>query len=72
MLTCPTCQTKFHPHMNNSIVGKNARNNTIFVYYQICPECREPIIGIKESIKGEIYLNPNDVENLVLVSNRGR
>jgi hypothetical protein len=53
-------------------VGKNARNNTIFVYYQICPECREPIIGIKESIKGEIYLNPNDVENLVLISNRGR
>jgi hypothetical protein len=31
MLTCPTCQNKFHPHMNNSIVGKNARNNTIFV-----------------------------------------
>lgn len=72
MLTCPTCQNKFHPHMNNSIVGKNVRNNTIFVYYQICPECREPIIGIKESIKGEIYLNPNDVENLVLISNRGR
>ena len=70
MLTCPICQNKFHPHMNNSIVGKNARNNTIFVYYQICPECKEPIIGIKESIKGEIYLNPNDVENLVLISSR--
>ena len=70
MLTCPICQSKFHPHMNNSIVGKNARNNTIFVYYQICPECKEPIIGIKESIKGEIYLNPNDVEGLVLISNR--
>ena len=70
MLICPICQNKFHPHMNNSIVGKNARNNTIFVYYQICPECKEPIIGIKESIKGEIYLNPNDVENLVLINSR--
>ena len=72
MLICPICQTNFHPHMNNSIVGKNARNYTIFVYYQICPECKEPIIGIKESAKGEVYLNPNDVEGLVLMSSRRR
>ncbi|MGB0025267.1 MAG: hypothetical protein WBP64_00375 [Nitrososphaeraceae archaeon] len=54
------------------MVGKNARNNTIFVYYQICPECKEPVIGIKESAKGEVYLNPNDVEGLVLMSSRRR
>ena len=72
MLTCPICQNEFHPHMNNSLVGKNARNNTIFVYYQICPECKEPIIGIKESLRGEAYLNPNDVEDIVLISNRTR
>jgi hypothetical protein len=53
--------------MSNLFIGKNGRNNSVFVYYQICPECREPIVGIKESLKGEVYLNPNDVEGLVIL-----
>jgi hypothetical protein len=66
-MNCPTCQTDFHPHMNNIFIGKNGKNNSIFIYYQICPECREPIVGIKEALKGEVYLNPNNVEGLVLL-----
>jgi hypothetical protein len=48
--------------MNNVLIGKNGKNNSVFAYYQMCPECREPILGIKESMKGEVYLNPNAVE----------
>ena len=67
-MICPTCQTNFYPHMNNVLIGKNGINNSVFAYYQMCPECREPILGIKESMKGEVYLNPNDVERLVLLT----
>jgi hypothetical protein len=58
--------------MSNLFIGKNGRNNNVFIYYQICPECREPIVGIKESLKGEVYLNPNDVEGLVIFTNKRR
>jgi hypothetical protein len=58
--------------MSNLFIGKNGRNNNVFIYYQICPECREPIVGIKESLKGEVYLNPNDVEGLVIFTNERR
>lgn len=71
-MICSTCQTTFHPHMTNLFIGKNGRNNNVFIYYQICPECREPIVGIKESLKGELYLNPNDVEGLVIFTNERR
>ena len=71
-MICSTCQTTFHPHMTNLLIGKNGRNNNVFIYYQICPECREPIVGIKESLKGEVYLNPNDVEGLVIFTNERR
>ena len=71
-MICPTCRTSFHPHMSNSFIGKNGRNNNVFIYYQICPECREPIVGLKESLKGEVYLNPNDVEGLVIFTNERR
>ena len=53
--------------MNNSFIGKNIRNISLFIYYQICPECEEPIVGIKESSKGELYMNPNDVKGLTFL-----
>jgi hypothetical protein len=58
--------------MNNALVGKNKRNASIFVYFQICPECDEPIIGIKEAARGEVYMNPNNIEGLVLLRKEHR
>ncbi|HKX96638.1 MAG TPA: hypothetical protein VJL78_02260 [Candidatus Nitrosocosmicus sp.] len=54
--------------MHNTLVGKNKRNVSIFVYFQICPECDEPIVGIKEATRGEVYMNPNNTEGLVLLT----
>ncbi len=71
-MECPICQTNLHPNMNNTLIGKNKRNTSIFEYYQICPECGEPIIGIKESSRGEVYMNPNDIEGLVFLSKEKR
>jgi hypothetical protein len=58
--------------MNNALIGKNQRNVSIFVYYQICPECGEPIVGIKESSIGEIYMNPKNTEDLVFLTKERR
>ncbi len=66
-MECPTCKLQLHPNMKNSFIGKNIQNISLFVYYQICPECGEPIIGIKESTIGELYMNPNNVEGLVFL-----
>jgi endogenous inhibitor of DNA gyrase (YacG/DUF329 family) len=72
MMECPTCQSQLHSNMNNALVGKNKRNASIFVYFQICPECDEPIIGIKEAARGEVYMNPNNTEGLVLLRKEHR
>ena len=72
MMECPTCQSQLHSNMNNALVGKNKRSASIFVYFQICPECDEPIIGIKEATRGEVYMNPNNIEGLVLLRKEHR
>jgi hypothetical protein len=71
-MLCPTCQMNIHPQMSNVFIGKNGRNSGVFIYYQICPECKEPVVGIKESLKGEVYLNPNEVEGLVILTKERR
>lgn len=58
--------------MNNTLVGKNRNNNSVFLYYQLCPECKEPIIGIVEAAKGEAYLSPNDIDGLILLTREKR
>ena len=69
-MECPTCNISLHPDMRNSLIGKNKRNVSIFVFYQICPECGEPIVGIKESNLGELYMNPNDDKGLIFLTRR--
>jgi transcription initiation factor IIE alpha subunit len=29
-------------------MGINTRGMYVFVYYQLCPKCKEPIVGVKE------------------------
>jgi len=53
--------------MHSTLIGKNVRNISIFIFYQICPECGEPIVGIKESPRGELYMNPNNIEGLIFL-----
>ena len=67
-MKCPTCQTDFYPHMSNTLVGKNRNNVSVFLYYQLCPECKEPVIGIIEATKGEAYLSPDDITGLILLT----
>ena len=47
-LTCANCQTIFVPQMRTQLMGSNSRGMYVFVYYQLCPKCKEPIVGVKE------------------------
>jgi hypothetical protein len=29
-------------------MGSNTRGMYVFVYYQLCSKCKEPIVGVKE------------------------
>lgn len=47
-LTCPNYQTIFVPQMRTQLMGSNTRGMYVFVYYQLCPKYKEPIVGVKE------------------------
>ncbi len=48
-LKCPSCNVSFHPQLRSQWVGfKKGKFDAIYVYYQMCPECDEPVIGFKE------------------------
>jgi phage terminase large subunit GpA-like protein len=67
-MKCPACQVSFHPQMHNTLVGTNANNANVYVYFQICPDCKEPVIGIKEAKKDEFFLLASDAQDLILLT----
>ncbi|HZD34720.1 MAG TPA: hypothetical protein VE130_05905 [Nitrososphaeraceae archaeon] len=66
-MECPNCSVGFDPQMNNATVGQNKNKEWVFVYYQICPKCGEPVVGIKVPKKGEWYPSRFDTEGLVML-----
>jgi hypothetical protein len=44
----------------------NKRQNSVYVYYQLCPSCKEPFVGIYESQKLELMppVTPDDINNV--------
>jgi hypothetical protein len=47
LMQCPNCNVNFHPQMFAAPIGQNKDNRTLAVYYQICPSCKEAIVGVK-------------------------
>jgi hypothetical protein len=64
-LVCSNCQTSFVPQMRTQLIGTNTRGMYVFVYYQLCPKCKEPIVGVKEQ-KDLVALNI-DIKDLTLL-----
>jgi hypothetical protein len=67
-MKCPYCSVAFHPQMERTWIGKNAKGMNIYVFYQICPECQESVGGIKEQRKDEWFLSSSDVEGVILLT----
>jgi hypothetical protein len=52
--------------MNIMPVGAKKNGNTIYIYYQICPECEEAVVGFKE-VKPFAYALSTQTEDLTLL-----
>ena len=64
-MKCLSCKENFHPQMYNLWMGINSKNQYVHLYYQMCPNCKNPIIGIKESNKVmEFSVDTDDVKLL--------
>jgi hypothetical protein len=64
-MDCPNCQTSFYPQMHTQLIGSNSRGMNVFVYYQMCPECKEPVVEVRE-LKDLLALS-FDVQDLTLL-----
>jgi hypothetical protein len=65
-MECPNCQTSFYPQMRTHLIGTNSRGMNVFVYYQLCSKCKEPIVGVRE-LKDLLALSI-DVQELTLLT----
>ncbi len=67
-LTCASCNVAFHPQFLHQLVGyKKGRLDSVYIYYQLCPSCDEPIIGNKEVKSGE-FPGLADPKNVLLLT----
>jgi len=67
-ITCPSCNVAFHPQFFHQLVGfKKGKFDSVYVYYQLCPKCDEPIIGYREIKPGE-FPGLVDAESVLLMT----
>ena len=66
-MECPSYKTNFHPQMWNAPIGLNKDGKQMYVYYQVCPSCKDAIVGVKVPQGGKFICYPNDTEGLVLL-----
>jgi uncharacterized protein with PIN domain len=71
-LKCPNCGVSFQPQFNSHIIGLNKKKVNVIVFYQLCLECDEPIIGYRdqkphEVIPQDVIMDENDVQNLTMM-----
>lgn len=45
-IECPSCQIHFHSQMFPLPMGLDKNMKNVYLYYQLCPKCTEPIVGI--------------------------
>lgn len=66
-MECPYCGENIFPHMERQPMGKNIKGDNVFVYFQLCSKCYEPIIGVKEGNKHKQWFEPTDIEGLIIL-----
>lgn len=48
-MKCVHCQGTISPQMQTKLLGENGRGLKVHLYHQICPYCKEVILGIRET-----------------------
>lgn len=62
-LKCPSCNVAFHPQFMQQFLGFKKDLNPVYVCYQLCPSCDEPIMGYKSGA----YTSVLDATGLTLM-----
>jgi hypothetical protein len=65
-LVCSNCQISFVPQMRTQLMGSNNSGMYVFVYYQLCPNCKEPIVGVKE--QNDLDALNSDIKELKILT----
>jgi transcription initiation factor IIE alpha subunit len=47
-------------------MGSNNSGMYVFVYYQLCPNCKEPIVGVKE--QNDLDALNSDIKELKILT----
>ena len=63
-MECPQCNKAFHPQMQNVYLGMDYKSKTQYsLYYQLCPSCKKPIVGIHSNSSNEpTYIDQNELD----------
>jgi hypothetical protein len=58
--------------MGFHFLGFNKKQNSVHVYYQVCPSCKEPVVGIYGTQKLELMppVTPDDINNKISFEKR--
>ena len=53
--------------MGFHFLGFNKKQNSVHVYYQVCPSCKEPVVGIYGTQKLELMppVTPDDKSSVI-------
>ena len=52
--------------MHTQLMGSSTKGMYIFVYYQLCPNCNEPIVGVRE--QEDLDASNIEIEDLTLLT----
>jgi hypothetical protein len=64
-MKCPNCGENFFHQMKNATIGENKEGQTMMV--QMCPSCKDPIVGIRAKKPDEFYVLASDTKGLILL-----
>jgi tetrahydromethanopterin S-methyltransferase subunit E len=57
-IACPSCQIHFHAQMLPLPMGLDKNMKNVYLHYQLCPKCKEPVVGITRG--GIVFLSDSN------------
>ncbi len=69
-MECPNCKVELHPQMFTGLIGVNSRGRPVWVFYEMCPKCKEPIVGYRQQRENEWIIAGYDVEGLSILTRK--
>jgi hypothetical protein len=69
-MKCPKCNTSFHPQMGLINIGYDFKEKLNYdLYYQLCPSCKKPIVGIHSYPPGKDLITIDEFDDEIKLLN---